>query len=201
MIIHRVLDIHEKNNFRKHYESFQIGTISDEYLNSSLVRGFFDQNGKMVGGHIVNKKSSISRYLSFIPKGNRKSLPIHTEDIAEICCVWMDKGISSNLRVFIYLQGLLDARRTKAKFILAGTTNKKNKLIQQFVFPKKLWNGIGTHGSEQFIHYTEVNTLITNWLIAIPKYHIYKIYRKALKYSTPKQKQIIGSFEQTKLSA
>ena len=83
MINHRVLNFDERNLFRKHYESFGIGTISDDYLNNSIVRGFFNQNGVMVGGHIVNKISSKSRYLSFIPESQQNALPINTDCIVE----------------------------------------------------------------------------------------------------------------------
>ncbi|NRA44900.1 MAG: hypothetical protein HRU09_08100 [Oligoflexales bacterium] len=192
MINHRVLNLSERRQFRRHYESFGIGTISDDYLKNTIVRGFFDQNGGMVGGHIVNQISSNSRYLSFIPKTNRSNLPICTESMAEICCVWMDKKITSkNIRLFMYLQGLLDAKSTNSKFIVAGTTNEKNKLIQQFVFPKKLWNGVATHGALQYIHYTEIDKLISNWITAIPKYHIYKLFRKLVKYFTSRPKHIL----------
>ena len=189
MIEHRILNLEERKTFRTHYESFGVGTISDDYLENSIVRGFFDKTGKMVGGHIVNKIGSKSRYLSFIPNRTRVKLPISTESIAEICCVWMDKKLKNqNLRLFMYLQGLLDAKSTKSKFVIAGTTNEKNKLVQSFVFPKKLWDGIATHGSVQYIHYTEVEKLISNWVTAIPKYHFYKSYRKVSKLITSRIK-------------
>ena len=198
MINHWVLDSEERKIFRKHYESFGIGTISDDYLENSIVRGFFNENGKMVGGHIVNKISAKSRYLSFIPKNHQNNLPIRTDSIAEICCVWMDREIKSkNTRLFIYLQSLLDAKRTNSKFIIAGTTNRKNKQIQQFVFPKKLWDGIATHGALQFIHYTEIDKLISNWIIAIPKYHIYKFFRKIVKFFSFRPKQVIKNLGET----
>ena len=44
MINHRVLNLSERRQFRRHYESFGIGTISDDYLKNTIVRGFFDQN-------------------------------------------------------------------------------------------------------------------------------------------------------------
>lgn len=198
MMNHRVLDSDERIIFRRHYESFGIGTISDDYLENSTVRGFFNQNGRMVGGFIINKISSKSRYLSFIPKTHQNQLPICTDSIAEICCLWIDKEITSiNTRIFIFWLGLLEAKRTKHKFIIAGTTNIKNKQIQQFVFPNKLWDGVATHGTLQFIHYIEIDKLIGNCITAIPKYQIYKIFRKLLKFFKSSPKQIIKNLGET----
>ncbi len=155
----------DRNQYRSLYEKSSGGNISDDYLNSSTVRAFYNSQGEMVAGYMLNKKPNF-RYLLYIPENEMRkiSLSPQSDSIAEITCIWMTrKKLRPLQRYFIYTQVIIDSLNCGADFILGGSVVEKVKNIQFNILNQPLWEGISTQSQYQWVYYGKRDEILGNY--------------------------------------
>lgn len=145
--------------------------IPMEYLQHSMVRGFF-RDGALVGGYAVNRSAPF-RYAAWVPEPTRAALVreghFDGRNAAEVSCFWMAKGqggLEKLQRNGVYVRLVIDAFRSGARRIVAGSVVPSVARIQKQALPARLYFGPTTLGRLGEVYTATRWTMLANLVFA-----------------------------------
>ena len=136
----------EHESFARMFESHGGNAVDLDYLCKAKVRGFF-RGDELLGGYVLNARAPF-RYSSWVRTEIRAQLHqrgyLVEATCAELTCMWMSKGLRKLERNRIYVQSVIDAFRSRKRFIFAGSCVDKIARIQKSSLPKTVYKGEAT---------------------------------------------------------
>ena len=116
--------------------------VEMDYLKASQVRAFFNKDGNMFAGYVLNLKRPL-RYEGWIPQHLRSKIGLFssTVKVCELTCIWIagrEGRVSSEI---IYLYSVIDALLSGAQYTLGGTLSAVVFGIQTQSLPQILYSG------------------------------------------------------------
>lgn len=137
----------ELDAFHKRHHEIADVSLDREYLSQSLVRGFFDDWGTLVGGYVIHRGANL-RSFQPVPREELYSLRSRFKHcrIAEITGMWLDRAaVGYPSRVMVYFRCVLDALNVEADVIIASTCVPKLVPIHRNSLPRVVFHGSATH--------------------------------------------------------
>ena len=133
----RCTNIHELKEFQSKYEAISGLALPYEYLESSDVY-VYQQNNRIIGGFVLGYQLPFRTVEVFASEINRPNLRrvFNKEQFCEICCFWVDKAYRKKLlvSVTVWLKMAYTVKTQKQPFVLFGTNSKG--LTKMYGYPK-----------------------------------------------------------------
>lgn len=157
-------DVEALYEFQREFSGRSGNTVAMEYLQRGRVRGFYNSEGRLVSGYVVNARAPF-RYRDWVPAERQGELSFLDENEPHFCewtCIYFDESISKVQRAFIYLRGIVDLLLTGKRYLLGGAVHRPIMMQQTAVLDRPLYSGPTTlvGKSTAYLYYgTRISTI------------------------------------------
>lgn len=171
MLTSKILTTHDElEEFRQNFLSTSNLHVDHDYMRQALTRGFFDHAGVMYSGYIMNTKAQ-SRYLNWWFLTDKVKASPNLPDmrkVVEITCNWERPHVTTLQKILVGLHIINDFRRSKRKFLMAGTFHKKIMAMHKYPMPYDIlafdfYNDRNGQDETLYLYYGTMTTLLRSF--------------------------------------
>lgn len=172
--------------FAKKYAELSDHGYNLEFLKHvSLVRAFYNKEGEMCGGYVINTNTP-QRYLNDLQDQESILVPEITEkNSVESCTGWVHPSLSPAERGQVFTIQTLDILSKRRKYALIGAKNPRLANRFRIIYPHYLYKGPAVSGGRANILYTKCSSMYLHFLIIF-----YIFWIRPLFQTEPKKKTV-----------